>query len=64
MLVGLNGASVSEVILKPEGGKGEDVSEAFGEGRWDGERMTTGAVTGYFMWMNADVVNPHREGSR
>jgi hypothetical protein len=44
---------VSEVILKPEGGKGEDVSEAFGEGGWDGEWMTTGLLQDLFMWMNA-----------
>jgi len=37
-LLGLKGVVSVRFILKPEGGKGEDVSEAFGEGhqRWDG----------------------------
>jgi hypothetical protein len=54
MFAGAEGGSVSEVILKPEGGKGEDVSEAFGEGHQ--------AVTGDFMWMNADVAKPIAKG--
>jgi hypothetical protein len=55
---------VSEVILKPEGGKAKTSVRHLARDtrRWDGERMTTGAVTGDFMWMNADVVKPIAKG--
>jgi hypothetical protein len=57
---------VSEVILKPEGAKGEDVSEAFGEGQQEVGRRTDDDRCCYrrFHVDERGCCQTHREGSR